>query len=50
MDTVLLGADFVDLDGDSRLILTLICRLIRSRGVGFGWWFWVNLDADFQVD
>ena len=39
-------ADFeVDLHGDSRLILdggsgwiwTLISRLIRSRGFGFGW-------------
>jgi len=43
-------ADFeVDLDGDSRMILSLISRLIRSRGFGFGWWFWVDLDADFQV-
>jgi len=34
----------------SRLILTLISRLIRSRGFGLGWWFWVDFDADFQVD
>jgi len=45
------AADFeVELDGDSRLILTLISRLIRSRGFGWGWWLRVDLDADFQVD
>ena len=44
-------ADFeFDLNGDSRLILTLISRLMRSRGFGLGWWFRVDLDADFQVD